>query len=220
MAANTQRIEVTLETLLESVDLAESITMRIAEAAGFPDEEIHKIGMAVREGVINAYNYGNQQDRQKKILMTVELAPDNMTVKVIDQGQGFELTEIPDPLAEENLLRTSGRGLFLMRAFMDEFKVERGPEGGAQLVMIKKLPHVHSANGGQKKIALNLADVDYIDSSGIGELVSGFTTVRSAGGELKLLHLTKRVHDILQITRLFTVFDVQSDEANAVRSFK
>ena len=76
------------------------------------------------------------------------------------------------------------------------------------------------AEGGQKKIVLNLADVDYIDSSGIGELVSGFTTVRSAGGELKLLHLTKRVHDILQITRLFTVFDVQSDEANAVRSFK
>ena len=55
------------------MDLAESITMRIAEAAGFPDEEIHKIGMAVREGVINAYNYGNQQDRRKKILMTVEL---------------------------------------------------------------------------------------------------------------------------------------------------
>ena len=73
---------------------------------------------------------------------------------------------------------------------------------------------------GNKKIILNLGDVNYIDSSGIGELVSGFTTVRSAGGELKLLHLTKRVHDILQITRLFTVFDVQSDEANAVRSFK
>jgi anti-sigma B factor antagonist len=76
------------------------------------------------------------------------------------------------------------------------------------------------ADGGQKKIVLNLSDVDYIDSSGIGELVSGFTTVRSVGGELKLLHLTKRVHDILQITRLFTVFDVQSDESNAVRSFK
>ena len=71
------------------------------------------------------------------------------------------------------------------------------------------------ADGGQQKIVLNLADVDYIDSSGIGELVSAFTTVRSAGGELKMVHLTKRVHDILQITRLFTVFDVQSDEANA-----
>ena len=147
MAANTQRIEVTLETLLESVDLAESITMRIAEAAGFPDEEIHKIGMAVREGVINAYNYGNQQDRQKKILMTVELAPEDMTVRIIDQGQGFELTEIPDPLAEENLLRTSGRGLFLMRAFMDEFNVHTAPGGGAELVMVKKLPEPVSGNG-------------------------------------------------------------------------
>ena len=73
---------------------------------------------------------------------------------------------------------------------------------------------------GQKKILLNLADVNYIDSSGIGELVSAFTTVKNASGELKLLHLTKRVHDILQITRLFTVFDVQSDEHTAIHSFK
>ncbi len=76
------------------------------------------------------------------------------------------------------------------------------------------------AEGGDKKILLSLYDVDYIDSSGIGELVSAYTTIRNVGGELKLLHLTKRVHDILQITRLFTVFDVQSDETAAVRSFK
>jgi anti-sigma B factor antagonist len=75
-------------------------------------------------------------------------------------------------------------------------------------------------NSGNKKILLSLYDVDYIDSSGIGELVSAYTTVKNASGELKLLHLTKRVHDILQITRLFTVFDVQSDENSAVRSFK
>ncbi len=75
-------------------------------------------------------------------------------------------------------------------------------------------------DGGNKKIVLSLYDVDYIDSSGIGELVSAYTTVKNADGELKLLHLTKRVHDILQITRLFTVFDVQSDEGAAVRSFK
>jgi anti-sigma B factor antagonist len=75
-------------------------------------------------------------------------------------------------------------------------------------------------DGGNKKILLSLYDVDYIDSSGIGELVSAYTTVKNANGELKLLHLTKRVHDILQITRLFTVFDVQSDENTALRSFK
>jgi anti-sigma B factor antagonist len=73
---------------------------------------------------------------------------------------------------------------------------------------------------GQKKILLNLGDVTYIDSSGIGELVSAFTTVRNQGGELKLLHLTKKVHDLLQITKLYTVFDIKDDETSAVGSFK
>ena len=72
---------------------------------------------------------------------------------------------------------------------------------------------------GDKKILLNLGDVTYIDSSGIGELVSAFTTVRNSGGELKLLNLTKKVHDLLQITKLYTVFDIKDDEASAVASF-
>jgi len=72
---------------------------------------------------------------------------------------------------------------------------------------------------GQKKILLNLCDVNHIDSSGVGALLRAFTSVRNQGGELKLLHLTKRVHDLLQITRLFTVFDVRSDEDEAIRSF-
>lgn len=72
---------------------------------------------------------------------------------------------------------------------------------------------------GNKKILLNLGDVTYIDSSGIGELVSAFTSVRNAGGELKLLNLTKKVHDLLQITKLYTVFDVKDDEATAIQAF-
>ncbi|MFI5118185.1 MAG: STAS domain-containing protein [Terriglobales bacterium] len=72
---------------------------------------------------------------------------------------------------------------------------------------------------GQKNILLNLGDISYIDSSGIGELVSAFTSVRNQGGELKLLHLTKKVHDLLQITKLYTVFDVKDDEASAISAF-
>ena len=72
---------------------------------------------------------------------------------------------------------------------------------------------------GSNKILLNLGDISYIDSSGIGELVSAFTTVKNSGGELKLLNLTKKVHDLLQITKLYTVFDVKDDEATAVSSF-
>ena len=73
---------------------------------------------------------------------------------------------------------------------------------------------------GQKKILLNLGDVNYIDSSGIGELVSAYTTTKNQGGELKLLKLTKKVHDLLQITKLYTVFEVKDDEAAAVKSFR
>lgn len=94
-------------------------------------------------------------------------------------------------------------------------KITLGEGSSTLRKMIREL-----VDGGRRKILINLADVDYIDSSGIGELVGAYTTVRSASGELKLVHLTKRVRDIIQITRLFTVFDVQPDEAAAVRSFR
>jgi serine/threonine-protein kinase RsbW len=151
MAANTKRLEVSLDTQLESVDLAESIVMRVAEAAGFPEDDVHKLGMAVREGVVNAYNYGNCQDKQKKITLTVEFdpetKPETMIVHIVDEGCGFDLSEVADPLAEENLLRTSGRGLFLMRAFTDDLAVRKADTGGCDLVMSKKLPHPISGNG-------------------------------------------------------------------------
>ena len=72
---------------------------------------------------------------------------------------------------------------------------------------------------GQKKVLLNMGEISYIDSSGVGELVSAFTTVRNAGGEMKLLNLTKRVHDVLQITKLYTVFDIWDDETRAITAF-
>jgi serine/threonine-protein kinase RsbW len=147
MAAPTQRLEVTLDTQLESVDLAENIVTRVAEAAGFGEDDLHKLGMAVREGVINAYNYGNCQDRRKKIGLAVEFEDETMVVHIVDEGCGFELSDVEDPLAEENLLRTSGRGIFLMRAFMDGLAVRKASTGGADLVMSKKLPHRVSGNG-------------------------------------------------------------------------
>jgi serine/threonine-protein kinase RsbW len=141
MSSATQRIEVTLETLLESVQLAEDICLRIAEAAGFDEDDRFKIGMSVREGVINAVNYGNGQRREKKVRLTFELGPEKIEIHVLDQGSGFDLADVPDPLADENLLRSSGRGIFLMRSFMDEFDVRRGGNGGAEIVMAKRYPH-------------------------------------------------------------------------------
>jgi serine/threonine-protein kinase RsbW len=147
MTEPTKRVDILLETLLDSVDLAEQVVLGIAGAAGFEEEDCHKIGMSVREGMINAYHYGNQRERGKKIHLAVELAPEKMVIHVIDQGPGFELGEIPDPLSEENLLRTSGRGIFLMRAFMDEFEVLRSRDGGAEVVMAKRLPRSPNGTG-------------------------------------------------------------------------
>lgn len=137
MAKNAQRIEVTLETLLDSVDLAEEIILRIAGESGFDEDNCHKIGMSVREAVINAYSYGNRQQRGRKIVMTIELEERKLVVHILDEGKSFSLADVPDPLAEENLLRSSGRGIFLMRAFMDEFDIQRGPGGGTELIMSK-----------------------------------------------------------------------------------
>ena len=140
MATDPKHLEVTLETQVESVNLAEEMCLRVAEAAGFGEDDCYKIGMSVREGVINAFHYGNKERPEKKIYLAVDLTTDKMIIHVTDEGAGFSLDDVPDPLAEENLLSTSGRGIFLMRAFMDEFEVVAGRTGGAEIVMAKRLP--------------------------------------------------------------------------------
>jgi anti-sigma B factor antagonist len=95
---------------------------------------------------------------------------------------------------------------------------------GGRIVLGEEIQQLRDAvreliKQGKKKIILNLANVDYIDSSGVGELVGSFTTVRNAGGELKLLNLTQKVEDVLHVTKLYTVFDIKDDEFHAVKSF-
>ena len=140
MTPETKHLEITLETQVDSVSLAEEMCLRVAEAAGFGEDECYRIGMSVREGVINAFHYGNQERPEKKIYLSLDLTPEKLIIHVLDEGKGFNLGEVPDPLAEENLLSTSGRGIFLMRAFMDEFDVVVGSNGGAEIIMSKKLP--------------------------------------------------------------------------------
>jgi serine/threonine-protein kinase RsbW len=140
MAPDNKHLEVTLDTHVESVNVAEEMCLRVAEAAGFNEDDCYRIGMSVREGVINAFHYGNQERPDKKIHLAVDLTPEKMIIHVLDEGKGFDLGRVPDPLAQENLLSTSGRGIFLMRAFMDEFDVVSGRTGGAEIIMSKKLP--------------------------------------------------------------------------------
>src|SRR5499427_10766978 len=140
MAPETKHLEVTLDTHVESVNLAEEMCVRVAEASGFNEDECYRIGMAVREGVINACQYGNQEKPEKKIHLAIDLTGERLVIRVMDEGKGFRLNDVPDPLAEENLLSTSGRGIFLMRTFMDEFDVVSGRTGGAEIIMSKKIP--------------------------------------------------------------------------------
>jgi len=150
MASDDKHLEITLETQVESVNLAEEMCLRVAEAAGFGEDDCYRIGMSVREGVINAFHYGNQERPEKKIHLALDITPEKLIIHVLDEGTGFTLADVPDPLAEENLLSTSGRGIFLMRAFMDEFDVVKGRNGGAEIVMSKKLP-VPSGDSGNGK---------------------------------------------------------------------
>jgi len=140
MAQENKHLEVVLDTQVESVNLAEEMCLRAAEAAGFDEEMCYRIGMSVREGVINAFHYGNQERPDKKIHLSLDITSEKLIIHVMDEGKGFKLSDVPDPLAEENILSTSGRGIFLMRAFMDEFDVVPGSTGGAEIIMSKWLP--------------------------------------------------------------------------------
>jgi serine/threonine-protein kinase RsbW len=135
-----QRTDVTLESRLDSITIAENICTRVAESAGFGEDDCYRISMAVREGVVNAFHWGNEEQSHKKIFMSVHVQDHKLIVSITDEGRGFDLSDVPDPLAEGNLLKTSGRGIFLMRAFMDEWMVARSTKGGAMLVMAKRLP--------------------------------------------------------------------------------
>jgi serine/threonine-protein kinase RsbW len=147
MTPEAKHLEVILDTHVESVNLAEEMCLRVAEAVGFSEDECYRIGMSVREGVINAFHYGNQERPDKKIHLALDLTQEKMIIHVMDEGKGFHLADVPDPLAEENLLCTSGRGIFLMKAFMDEFDVVAGRTGGAEIIMSKKIPGPGSASG-------------------------------------------------------------------------
>ena len=138
MSSKPQRIEVILETVIESIALAEEVGVRVAAAAGFDEDDQYKIGLAVHEGVMNAFQYGNEQRREKKIHVVFELLHEKLVIHVTDQGTGFRLEDVPDPREDENVLGDSGRGVLLMKAFMDEFNVLVSATGGAEVVMAKR----------------------------------------------------------------------------------
>jgi serine/threonine-protein kinase RsbW len=138
MNSESQIIEVTLESTLKSVEAAEGIAEEVCNKAGFSDEDQHKIGMAVHESVINAIWHGNKNDTRKHVWMRFHIMPDRLEIRIRDQGAGFDVSHIPDPLEAENLLKLSGRGIFLIRSFVDEFHVEKVEGSGTEVTLVKR----------------------------------------------------------------------------------
>lgn len=126
-----------LESTLESIDSAESLATEVARVAGFDEDDLAGIGMAVRECMANAVKHGNRFSALKKVRLRVTRAGQRIEVVISDQGAGFVVEDVPDPLAAENLMRSSGRGVFLMRAFMDEFHVRRLAPEGMEVTLVK-----------------------------------------------------------------------------------
>jgi serine/threonine-protein kinase RsbW len=128
-----------------SVDMLEIVgivTERVGRLARLDDESLHWVTMAVRESVINAVKHGNKSDSSKSVFVEFECsrspAPAQLTVRVRDQGAGFDPDALADPLTPENVLKSGGRGVFLIRNFMDEVALRRAPEGGMEIRMVKR----------------------------------------------------------------------------------
>jgi serine/threonine-protein kinase RsbW len=126
-----------LESNLESVERAEEIAVALATRAGFDEDAQMQIGISVRESVVNAVAHGNRYNADKRVHFAVTNNGNSLTITVGDEGEGFDANSLPDPLAPENLMRTSGRGIFLIRSFMDDVRIRRREPAGMEVTLVK-----------------------------------------------------------------------------------
>lgn len=140
MTIKSDRIEIRIGSALEYLDLVQTLTDCITDFMGFDDDTAHWIGMSVRESVTNAIQHGNKLDPNKRVDIRFEVAPDHLDITVKDQGSGFQVDRLPNPLDPENLLKPSGRGIFYIRSFMDEVEFIPHSQGGMEVHMVKKVP--------------------------------------------------------------------------------
>jgi len=137
--SQSKTIDLVLDSTLESVDKAEQVALDLARESGFGEEDLDRIGMSIRECMVNAVVHGNRYNAHKKVRLSLSRTPERFTVRVVDQGEGFNPDELPDPLAGDNLLRHSGRGIFLMKAFMDDLQVRSLGPAGTEVTLVKNV---------------------------------------------------------------------------------
>jgi serine/threonine-protein kinase RsbW len=138
-----QVVRLEFTSAFEMLDFVQVVSDRIGRDIGLDDDSVHWVGVAIRESVINAIKHGNRNDAAKHVFVEFETkAPEagpELNIRVRDQGEGFDPSTLEDPLAPENLLKSSGRGIFLIRSFMDDVTLQRAPEGGMEVRMTKRV---------------------------------------------------------------------------------
>jgi serine/threonine-protein kinase RsbW len=139
-----QLVRLEFTSVVEMLDFVQVVSDHIGRTFGFDDDALHWVGVAIRECVINAIKHGNRYDASKHVFVEFESAPPadgpGMIVSVRDQGEGFDPEALANPLDLDNLLKPSGRGIFLIRNFMDEVQLHRAAQGGMEIRMVKRLP--------------------------------------------------------------------------------
>lgn len=144
LMTSPQTVHLEFQSSFDVVELVQAVGDQVARMVGFDDDDRHWVGVAIRESVINAIRHGNASDASKRVSvdftsLETDAVP-SLAIRVRDEGEGFNPAELPDPLASDNLLRASGRGIFLIRNFMDELVLERTPDGGMEVFMLKRVP--------------------------------------------------------------------------------
>ena len=138
--AHTVRLE--FPSAFDMLDIVQVVSDHMGRMIGIDEDSLHWVSVAVRESAVNAIKHGNKGDENKRVVLVLTSHPGALEVRVQDQGQGFDPAAVPDPLAEENLLKADGRGIFFMGQFMDEVSYSFPPRGGTVVKMVKR---VHAA---------------------------------------------------------------------------
>jgi len=141
-ANGDQIVRLEFTSAFEMLDFVQVVSDHVARGIGLDEDASHWVSVAIRESVINAIKHGNRNDSSKHVFIEFETATADvpeLTIRVRDQGEGFDPETIADPLAPENLLKSSGRGIFLIRNFMDDVQLQRAPQGGMEIRMVKRV---------------------------------------------------------------------------------
>ena len=138
--AGQRSLRLEFTSAFEMLDLVQVVSDHVGRDVGLDDDSVHWVGVAIRESVINAIKHGNKNDSGKRVFVEFDAdAGAALNIRIRDQGPGFDPERVADPLAPENLLKASGRGIFLIRSFMDDVILQRAPEGGMEIRMTKRV---------------------------------------------------------------------------------